>query len=243
MGTWSAPPAAPDFLPDAVDIWRASFAGAEANLDRLGASLSPDERARARAFAFEPERRRFLASRGMLRALLARYAAGEPGALEIVPDANGKPRLGGRCGQGRVRFNVSHSGDVWTCAVALHREVGVDVEEVRPGQETDRIAERYFSAVEVAALRSLAPAERPAAFHRGWARKEAFLKARGVAITIPLDSFDVTLAPGEPPRLLATRPDPAEAARWTLHDVDFGPGFAGALCVEGEVLEVRPWRI
>ena len=242
MGEWRDPPAAPDFRPDAVDVWRASLAQDDAALSGFDGWLSPEERARADQFAFDPERRAFVASRGLLRELLARYAAGKPGSLEIVPDALGKPRLGGRCGQGRLRFNVSHSGGVWACAVALHREVGLDIEQARPDRDIDRISERYFSPAEVAALRALPESERRTAFHRCWTRKEAWLKAKGFGITIPLDSFEVTLAPGDPPRLLATLPDAAEASRWTLHDIDFGPGFAGTLCVEGEVREVRLWR-
>jgi 4'-phosphopantetheinyl transferase len=242
MGEWRDPPPAPDLRPDAVDVWRASFAAADSLHGTFEGTLSPAEKTRAATFAFEPERRRFVASRGLLRVLLARYSGTRPDAQEIVADADGKPRLGGRCGQGRIRFNVSHSGDLWACAVALHREVGLDVEAMRPDRHADRIAERYFAPAEVAALRALPEPERAAAFHRCWTRKEAFLKAKGIAVTVPLDSFEVTLGPGEPARLLATRPDPAEATRWRLHDLDFGSGFAGALCVEGEAREVRPWR-
>lgn len=242
MGEWREAPAALDLRPDTVEVFRASLDADDGNLARLESWLSAEERARATRFAFDRERRAFVASRGLLRSLLARATGTTPGEAEIVADANGKPRLGGRCGQGRIRFNLSHSGDVWACAVALHREVGIDVEEVRPDRGGDRIAERTFSPVEIGALRALPEADRVFAFHRCWTRKEAFLKARGLAVTVPLDSFEVSLAPGEPPRILATRPDPAEASRWTLHDLDFTPGFAGALCVEGEVREVRLWR-
>ena len=80
--------------------------------------------------------------------------------------------------------------------------------------------------------------ERTAAFHRVWTRKEAWLKARGLGIAIPLDSFEVSHAAGDA-RLLATRPDPAAAARWSLRDIDPGPGFAGCVAAEGPIRELR----
>ena len=223
-----------------VDVWTAPLDPEDGTLDRFRATLSPAERERECRFAFDRERRAFVASRGWLRTLLARYAGGTPAGQVLVEDPLGKPRLGGACGQGRRRFSVSHSAGLWACAVALHREVGLDIEWIDPAREIDRISGRYFSPAEVAALRALPEAERLAGFHLCWTRKEAWLKARGFGISVPLDSFEVSLAPGEPARLLATRPDPAEAARWTLLDLDHGPGFAGALCVEGaDPVEVR----
>ncbi|NUN53352.1 MAG: 4'-phosphopantetheinyl transferase superfamily protein, partial [Planctomycetaceae bacterium] len=167
---------------------------------------------------------------------------GRPEGLRILEDDLGKPRLGGECGQGRWRFNVSHSGGLWACAVALNREVGLDLEEIRPGRAVESIMNRYFSPAEAAALAALPGGEREAAFHRVWTRKEAWLKARGLGISIPLDSFEVSHGPGEA-RLLATRPDPGEAGRWTLRDLDLGPGYAAALCLEGTgpaEVRVRP---
>jgi 4'-phosphopantetheinyl transferase len=223
--------------PEEVVVYRAPFDARSA--PPLEPLLSRDEAARAARLAFPRERARFVFSRGRLRLLLAGLGGGDPAELRIEADPDGKPRLGGECGQGRIRFSVSHSGPVWACAVALHREVGLDVEEVREERDADRLAERYFSPAETAAIRALPDRERRAAFHRGWTRKEAYLKARGLGITVPLDSFEVEVRPGEPARLLATRPDPEDAARWTLHDLGFGPGFAAALCVEGTVRAVR----
>jgi len=227
---------------DRVDLWKAPLEAGDAALERYRGTLSPAERERAARFAFDRERQAFVASRGLLRRVLSRLAGAPPGTLRIEEDALGKPRLGGECGQGRVRFNVSHSGGLWACAVALHREVGLDIERIDPARAGDRIAERTFSPSEVVALRALPEGERVAAFHRCWTRKEAYLKARGFGISIPLDSFEVTLGPGEPARLLATRPDPADAGRWSLVDLNPGPGFAGALCVEGREGAVVRWR-
>lgn len=227
-----------DMHPGDVEVFRDTLDRSDAELARYEDSLSEGERARADAFAFPRERRAFVASRGLLRGLLARLSGGTPAGQEIVTDEGGKPRLAGSCGQGRLRFNVSHSGALWACAVALHREVGLDVEEVRPDRAVNSIMMRYFSAAETDAILALPGGERAAAFHRVWTRKEAWLKARGLGIAIPLDSFEVTHAPGDA-RLLATRPDAAEAAKWTLRDLDLGPGFAGCVAAAGEIRAVR----
>jgi 4'-phosphopantetheinyl transferase len=125
--------------------------------------------------------------------------------------------------------------------------VGVDVEAARPLESAERIIRRFFSPQECATFLALGEAERQAAFFRAWARKEAFLKATGTGLSTALDSFDVTLHPSEPARILRIGDDPAEPSRWWLGDVDAGPGFAAALVVErGEcdtILSVRDFSI
>jgi len=236
---WEPAPAVVDLRPDGVDLWKGSLDAAPDALAAFRDTLSEDERARADRFAFPRERERFTASRGLLREVLARYAGATPASLEITADDLGKPRLGGRCGEGRLRFNVSHSADLWLSAVALHREVGVDVEAIRADRTHDRIARRFFSPGEVAALDALPESDRVLAFHACWTRKEAWLKARGFGLTLPLDSFDVTLRPGEEARLLATRLDPADAVRWRLVSLDPAEGFTAALAVGGDPGPIR----
>ena len=198
-----------------VEIVRGSLSADPARFEPW---LSPAERVRAAGYAFPRERDRFVVSRGLLRETLAKWAGGTPAGQEILVDALGKPRLGGTCGQGRLRFNVSHSGDLWACALAVGVEVGLDVEEIRPERAVESIARRYFSPEEADFVLALDGAERAAAFHRVWTRKEAWLKAQGFGITIPLDSFSVI------------RGD--RVGGWSLRDLDAGPGFAGALAVE-----------
>lgn len=212
-----------------VEIVRASL-----SLDPFPfeAFLSPEERARAAGYAFPRERDRFVVSRGLLRETLARFGGGTPSGQEILIDPLGKPRLGGTCGQGRLRFNVSHSGDLWACALVVGVEVGLDVEEVRAERAVESVTRRYFSAGEADRVLGLEGEDRVAAFHRVWTRKEAWLKAKGFGITIPLDSFEVTHEAGDA-RLLT-----AGEGQWTLRDLDLGPGFAGAVAFEGSSAEV-----
>jgi 4'-phosphopantetheinyl transferase len=111
--------------------------------------------------------------------------------------------------------------------------VGVDIERVRPEFGGFAIAERFFAPAEVAALRALPEESRRLAFFHGWARKEAYIKAKGKGLALPLDQFEVAIDPARPVALLATPPDPEEASRWSLVEIPAEPGFVAALCVEG----------
>jgi 4'-phosphopantetheinyl transferase len=122
--------------------------------------------------------------------------------------------------------------------VTLGREIGVDLEHIRDNLEGEQLAERFFSPREVAALRALPPELRREAFFHCWTRKEAYIKANGKGLSLPLDQFDVTLRPGEPAALLATLHDPDEARRWSMWSLVPNEGYVGALAVEG-----HSWRL
>jgi 4'-phosphopantetheinyl transferase len=211
-----------------------------AHLDRLPAallarSLSADEQERARRFHFERDRRRFAAARGLLRHLLGGYLGLDPARLRLRYGPWGKPSLAEDEG---LRFNVSHSGGRALLAFAWRLDVGVDVERIRPVPEAEDLARRYFSPREGADLLRLAEGERQAAFFRCWTRKEAFVKATGDGLSRPLAAFDVTLAPGEPARLLRVDGEPDAARRFWIEDVSPAPDFAGALAVGGSPARV-----
>jgi 4'-phosphopantetheinyl transferase len=193
-------------------------------------TLSEDEQRRAHRFHFAEDRRRFTVARGVLRALLARYLGNNPATLQFVYNIHGKPRLPENH---PLRFNVSHSGGLALYAVAWNREIGVDIERLRPEFAGEAIAERFFSRNEVAILRSLPPPLVVTAFFNCWTRKEAYIKARGKGLAIPLDQFDVSLHPGEPAQVHQDRESPAETGRWAIWDLSPAPGFAGAAAVEG----------
>jgi 4'-phosphopantetheinyl transferase len=227
------PAAAPALERDDVHVWLA-FLGAATTASAphdVEAALSPDERARAGRFAFERDRRRFAAARGILRHLLGMYLAADPGALAFRYGPRGKPALDAPAGD-PIAFNLSHSDDVAVFAFSRRGAVGVDVEAIRPMADREELAERFFSPGEVRALSSVAPVDRELAFFTCWTRKEAYVKAVGEGLALPLDGFDVTCAPGDPPRLTVPG-DEAAAVRWVLGDLAPVPGFAAALATEG----------
>lgn len=236
--TWPDGPLRPALAPGDVHLWLADLAGAAGIAAQLAATLSADERERSDRFHHARDRDRFRAARGILRALLARYLGQPAAALRFSYTAYGKPEL---ADGPDLRFNLAHSGERAIYAVTLGRPVGVDIELVRPELATPAIAAQFFAAGENEWLGRLEPPLWAEGFFRCWTRKEAYVKAHGLGLSLPLDRFEVALAPGEPAALLATHDDPAEAGRWTLDDLGMEPPYIGALAVAGPIAAVRRW--
>ncbi|MDR3635522.1 MAG: 4'-phosphopantetheinyl transferase superfamily protein [Isosphaeraceae bacterium] len=226
---WHDPPRGLVLARDEVHVWRIALDPPGHIVERLASFLSADEQARAARFLALIHRTRFQVARGTLRAILGRYLGREPGRIEFAYGEHGKPFLPGI----DLRFNMAHSKDVALLGVSDGRELGIDIEAVRPLEDAERIVARFFSAREQADFFRVIPAERQEAFFRGWVRKEAYIKAIGMGLALPLADFDVTLAPGEPPRLLHVANQPDAPARWTFGELDPGAGFQGAIAVEG----------
>ena len=202
-----------------------------AAVSELAQCLSDGERLRAGRFVFERDRRRFIVGRARLRLCLASRLGVQPDAVEFDYGPRGKPRLSRIFADTDLRFNISHSEDVAVYAFSNGREIGVDVEAVREMRDADEIAARFFSRREYEAYLALDSRDRPLGFFNCWTRKEAFIKALGEGLHYPLDRFDVSLAPGEPARILRVEDMPGEQCGWTLHSFMPGPGLAGAVVV------------
>ena len=199
-----------------VQLWRinlATVAEAEQRWERI---LSADERSRAARFHFSKDRAYFTATRALLRTILGGYLNLNPTELVFQHSEKEKPSLHPSSPAGQMEFNVSHSGSVAILAFSRARALGVDVEQLRDNFDHEAIARRFFSEQEQRELATLSPAERYHGFFRCWTRKEAYIKARGAGLSLPLHQFDVSLRRGEVNALLATRPDSTEAARWSL---------------------------
>ncbi|MGH2515835.1 MAG: 4'-phosphopantetheinyl transferase family protein, partial [Ktedonobacterales bacterium] len=141
-----------------------------------------------------------------------------------------------------LQFNVSHSETCALIALARDLELGVDIEYMRPLDDMDAIARAAFSPHERTVLAALDGQRRHEAFYVCWARKEAYIKAIGRGLSFPLESFDVSLPPDEPPLLLAVRGNPTEVARWRYYTLPAAPGYATALAIESASIEIKCWR-
>lgn len=217
-----------------IHVWRGSLDQGPEVHRRLEALLSGDERERARRFRFDRDRDRFVVGRGLLRLLLGRYVVADAAELRFEYGRHRKPALLG----GGPQFNLAHSGGTALYAFSSSSPLGVDVELLGSDFSSDGIAERFFSPSEVETLRALPEEDRGQAFLTCWTRKEAFLKARGDGLMLALDSFDVTLAPGEPAALLRTGWSPREHLRWRLVDLsDLEQGQVAALAVRATNFE------
>jgi 4'-phosphopantetheinyl transferase len=191
--------------------------------------LAGDERQRAERFAFERDRRRFIVARARLRQLLGERLGVEPESVELTCGPYGKPSLAPRPGEPDLRFNLSHCGDVAAYAFTAGREVGIDIEAVRALPDADALAERFFSRRENEAYRALDERERPLGFFNCWTRKEAFVKAIGDGLHHRLDSFDVSLAPAQPARILHVGATEGRDCGWALRSFSPAPGLVGAI--------------
>ncbi|MFN0165443.1 MAG: 4'-phosphopantetheinyl transferase family protein [Bryobacteraceae bacterium] len=219
-------------LGEEVFIWRAELDRTGSELESLTALLSASERERADRFHFERDRRRFLAARGMLRKLLSGYTGVSPQELEFTYGPQGKPSLASDGAGSGVEFNVSHSNGVALFAFTCGATVGVDIEFIRSDIDCTELATSVFSPWERAELERLPATLRNEAFFACWTRKEAYIKALGGGLSVPLHRFDVSLTPGGPARLLRDRGDPNATQRWVMDDIDAGPGYRAALVVK-----------
>ena len=164
-----------------------------------------DELVRAERFYFDEDRIHFIVGRGFLRCTLASYFGVQPKQLRFTYNAFGKPNLDLPSGSW-LKFNLSHAGKLALLAVTAGRELGVDLELIRPGMAQELIPEQFFSPSEVESLRGLPEEHQDAAFFACWTRKEAYVKAKGKGLSIPLDEFDVSLAPEYPRGLTKMQP-------------------------------------
>lgn len=201
------------------------------------ALLAGDERERGARYVFDRDRDRFTVRRAALRTILARHLGCRPQELCFVAGPHGKPRLAGRHATSDVCFNLSASHDLAVCAVTRGREIGVDVERLRPVDDALDLARRCFSTIEHAALRRVC-GDVTGAFFTCWTRKEAFVKALGSGLAQPLDRFSVSLDPDDGARLLDIDGDRDEAARWWLAELHPRAGFTGAIAALGGPADV-----
>jgi len=236
---WLEPPAEVALGAGEVHVWRVALHQPPATVAAFASLLSNDERTRAARFYFDRDRSAYVSARGALRTLAGRYLGRPPAALGFGYQAKGKPYLLAPDGD-RLRFNVSHSGEVAVIGFTLGREIGVDVERRRSMSELASLAHTSFSPDEYARFCAIPQHDREVAFFLCWSRKEAFIKATGEGVS-QLADFDVSLAPGDPARLLRVAGEPHGEPRWSLDDLPEIPGYAAALAVAGHGLDVACW--
>jgi 4'-phosphopantetheinyl transferase len=223
-----------------IQIWFVSLRATDEWV-RYGVEiLSPDERARAGAFAFKRYSDEFTIGRASLRILLSRYCGLDCAKLEFQYGRRGKPSISHLCPS--LRFNMSHSSGLAVYAIASGCELGIDLEGLRDMPDLEEIASRYFCAEEYCDLINLPQSARQAAFTRCWTRKEAFIKALGDGLFFELDRFRVAVKPEEAPRLLHIDGNSVSAGQWSLCDVAAPPGMTCCLAYsEGpRTIEYRP---
>jgi 4'-phosphopantetheinyl transferase len=227
--------------PGEVHVWSVRLDPPPERVDQLGRALSPDEWERANRFRFDRHRRQYVVGRGALRALLATYLGTRPELIRFSYGPRGKPFLAAPLDASGLQFNLSNSDEMALVGCVRGVEIGVDIEFLKPMTDLEEIAERFFSPSERETLRGLPPERKKEGFFNCWTRKEAYLKAVGEGLAAPLDSFDVTLAPGEPPRMLTLEGDAERAAPWFFHHLHPADEYIGAVAIAGGEWQVNTW--
>lgn len=216
---------------DGVHVEVAELDLAGDSLTGSRALLAADELARAERFFREEDRARFIAARAWLRVVLGRALGVPPASVAFVYGPHGKPGLAPSLAASGLRFNLSHSAGRALVAWTTSGEVGADIEVVRSIRYGVKIARRYFSDDEQAAMASPAAPPWDEAFFRCWTRKEAFIKAIGDGLAYPLRSFSVPMTPVASRAPVRVHDDASASRRWSLSSVDGGPGFLAAVVV------------
>jgi 4'-phosphopantetheinyl transferase len=221
------------FSDDSISIWSVGLEWPESEVQAAAEILSSDEQKRAKRFYRVSDRKHFIVARAALRVILTRYLNVDPRQISFDQNAFGKPRLTGDRYYPDLRFNLAHSSGLALYVIAHSREVGVDLERLEPEFATMGLARSLFAPEEVAALSSLSNNDFLVGFYRCWTRKEAYVKAKGLGLSLPLKSFVVSVAPpNETPLLVADRNEIGEQTGWMLVDVLVGEGFAASVAVE-----------
>ncbi|MCH9649165.1 MAG: 4'-phosphopantetheinyl transferase superfamily protein [Deltaproteobacteria bacterium] len=221
-----------------IHIWSVPLDLPAAEVASLGELLDPEEMKRALRFRFDRHRRRFIVGRGTLRKILGAYLGEEPRDLAFAYGPKGKPSLDGRFASSGICFNLSHSSELALYGLTLGGDLGVDVEFRRPMPDAEQIAERFFSQSEKEALREIPQETKSEAFFNCWTRKEAYIKATGDGLSMPLDRFDVTLTPGEEARMLRAEGSREKAENWSMFHLEPAEGYVAAVAIPG-----HGWRL
>ncbi|HLF66950.1 MAG TPA: 4'-phosphopantetheinyl transferase superfamily protein, partial [Gammaproteobacteria bacterium] len=184
MPDWLLPSTDLTLLPHQVHIWHAALDQPPEIVQHLATFLADDEHARAGRFHFERDRKRFTVGRGVLRLILSRYLKISPAEMQFGYGAQGKPCLADPSGNG-LQFNLSHSHELALYAFTYHRQIGIDVEYLRPMPDLEAIAARFFAAQETETLLNLPTTQQVEGFFNCWTRKESYIKAIGQGLTMP----------------------------------------------------------
>jgi len=236
---WKQPTQNLSLAPNQIHIWRMFLNQPTEKTQQLSQILSPEENNKANRFYFEKDRHKFILSRGTLRTILSQYLNFPPQNLKFTYSKQGKPTL---LTETPIYFNLSHSHEITLYAITLNREIGIDLEFLRPITEAENIVKNYFSNKESALFNTISSDQKPEAFFNAWTRKEAYLKATGQGLSQPLKEVEVNFTPGEPAKLLSIKGDTQKASEWTLKHLIPHPNYIACVAISAQNLEYSYWE-
>lgn len=212
-----------------VDIWLMSPDKGRPWINQGRTLLSQAEAARARAFLQREARERYELGRILLRSALSKYANIAPQAWDFATSSYGKPFISTPASGSHLRFNVSHTDGLIACAVSERIEVGLDVEDGQRELDLTTLAPHVFTPPEMASFTGLTPRDKQAYFFKIWTLKEAYVKALGVGIRLPFNTFSFELNDANA-NLRVSGVDRART-QWQFISLALSPNHTGALVV------------
>jgi 4'-phosphopantetheinyl transferase len=216
---------------DDVHVWHVdpALVSDPALIRRYDALMSPDERARHARFVFPRDQHIYLVARALVRTTLSKYADVEPKAWTFQEGPYGRPEIAGPPGVAPLRFSLSHTAGLVALAVASHADVGIDVEGINARASGLDIASHFFAPSEAADLEALPPEQQGRAFLEFWTLKEAYIKATGLGLSMPLKSFAFQLT--DPPAIAFGPSSTGDPSEWHFSRLDLSPHHLAALAV------------
>lgn len=224
-----------------VHLWCSSLLLNSRALNRLKLTLSADELERANRFHFRNHQCSFIVGRGILRSIIADYLQTRPKEIRFRYNAHGKPSIADVSSHSEINFNLSHSHGLAVYAFTRRREIGIDIERLRSNLSFQKIAKRFFTTEEFENLNSLPHDEYIDGFFGLWTQKEAYIKAMGTGLSIPLNRFSVTVKKDQTVRVNEIRIKSNEEGSWSILSLKPKRGYVGALAVEGKSLTIKHW--
>lgn len=231
---WVSPSGPPRLSESSLHLWRLALDVSSECRARLEKLLSPAEKMRAERFVHDHDRRHSTVTRAVLRILVGQYLGKRPEACLIESKDREKPFVLENGRPSPLRFSLSHSHGHALLGFTLNHEIGVDLEQLRPLPDAGELAKRYFSLAESREIMDLDGEQRMEGFLNCWTRKEAYVKARGRGLEIPLNSFAVRCSPGAPPELRSV-----DSANWSMHSFRPFHDFVAAVVVEKKGWELQ----
>jgi 4'-phosphopantetheinyl transferase len=217
-----------------IDLWILHIGSLAPSFNTDLELLSDTEKARMDRFRSDEDKQQYAAVHAGLRRILARYLSIDPKTIQFTLNSHAKPAVVGEQNQKELHFNLSHAKGLALVAVSMIRPVGVDVEQIKPLTDHLKLAERYFSPDEVAALKSLDAAASPAAFIQLWSGKEALVKARGSGMSLPLNQFSLAAFIAGHDTQSCIVQDPGDGRSWWVSPLQLTSSYLGAVAVQGE---------
>jgi len=221
----AARPAIPDNCSVIVaDVSRTLIPEAQAHL-----LLSETETRRASMFRSAQRRWQYVQCHALLREMLAEHVGVTADQITLCKGEFGKPMLSGQAAESGAMFNISHSGSLAVIAVSTHSDIGVDIEQIKPGRNILDIANHFFAPAERQAIHAIHRSEQDASFYSCWCRKESFVKATGLGLGIPLNQFVVNVEPEAQAELIWIDYKDWKKEQWRMHTLSTPSGYLGAL--------------